>query len=197
MIALERFGHVALAVADLERALAFYRDLLGLVVSDHTEIPEHPEVARGAFLRLPNGSDHHCLALFEMKQPLEGWAAPGAGSIGLHHFAFAVRDYEGLLDAYRTLRLSGVEIVGQRQYGPGSQLRLYCLDPDGNRVEIYWDLDQIGWDGRARPVLPIEEVSLEEHDLEDYLARKREAGVDGRSPRPGVRRPSADPTEER
>lgn len=164
-------GHVALLVDDLEASVRFYVDVLGLQVSDRATYEPGEWLAEGAWLR--SGTEHHCLALFR--------AADGKvpkPTDGLHHLAFKVDAYEDLLDAKRELERQGSEIVAMRHYGPGSQVRLYCLDPAGYRVELYWGLDSVGWDGVTRPFLPIEDIDLETYDpaeLEDYKRRTTEA----------------------
>jgi catechol-2,3-dioxygenase len=51
-------------------------------------------------------------------------------------------------------------------------VRIYFHDPDGNRLELYWDMDVIGWERRSRPYVPIEVIDLDSFDLDSYLALK-------------------------
>ena len=93
---------------------------------------------------------------------------------GLHHIAFELPTPEDLLRKLRAVRARGIEIVNARRGGPGNQPRFYIRDPDGNLVEFYWGIDQVGWDGRARPHAPIEEIDLEQFDFAGFV-RERDA----------------------
>jgi catechol-2,3-dioxygenase len=131
--------------------------------------PESP-LLEGAWLRC--GSDHHCLVLFGLRRP----SGPTSGlAIGLHHLAFELGSFDDLVAAHRTIR--GRELpVQARIGGPGWQVRVYFHDPDGNQVELYWDMDRIGWDGRSRPFVPVQVIDLESFDLDAYLATKAGRG---------------------
>lgn len=165
-----RLGHVALAVRDLARAERFYCDVLGLEVSDRLTYPEGAPISAGVWLRC--GPDHHCVALFA---PAATGDAADGGPHGLHHLAFEVARYEDVLRAHRELTALGMWHEA-RIGGPGWQVRVYVRDPDAHLVELYWDMDVVGWDGRARPYAPIEVIDLDAFDVDAYLARKAAAG---------------------
>ena len=86
-----RIGHVHLRVADLERSLAFYRDVLGLGVVVHGPSRGLPGAAF-----LAAGDYHHHVALNTWQS--EGGSAPPAGYTGLHHFALLLPDEHALAD---------------------------------------------------------------------------------------------------
>lgn len=157
---------MALCVRDLERSVDFYTGLLGLQVSDRMAYPPDSPLEEGVWLRC--GEDHHCLVLFGLRRP--GEPADGQG-LGLHHFAFEVGTFDELLAGHRAIRDRGLPVVA-RIGGPGWQVRVYFRDPDGNEVELYWDMDRIDADGRSRPWVPVEIVDLESFDLESYLRFK-------------------------
>lgn len=162
-----KLGHVGIAVRDLERMVDFYRTALDMEVSDRMAYPEGAPTREGAWLRC--NTDHHVLALFALPDvPAD---EPG-GRFGLHHLAFELATFEDLRRAARYMREHGIAVQAVRQGGPGCQLRLYFRDPESNLVELYWGLDQIGWDGRSRPYPPIEEIDLESFDVDAFIAWK-------------------------
>jgi catechol-2,3-dioxygenase len=129
MIQLKRLGHVLLRVADLEQSRAFYSKILGFEVME--EDPEHG----GLFMALEGHA--HTLDLFPA--PDAQTAPPLApGGVGVHHVAFQVDSEEALREAYVTLREHGVEIA--RAVDHVSQKSIYFRDPDGNLLEIYYEL---------------------------------------------------------
>ncbi|MBS1885861.1 MAG: VOC family protein [Actinobacteria bacterium] len=173
----KKIGHVGLAVRDLDRAVDFYCDVLGLDLTERFEYPEDEvghgvAVRAGAFLRC--SSTHHCLSIFVLKDELDG-PPPGTVGYGLHHIAFEIATPEQLLARYRDFKARGVEIVNAREGGPGNQPRFYARDPDGNLLEFYWGIDEIGWDGRAREYQPITEIELEDFDFEQFVEARRVA----------------------
>jgi catechol-2,3-dioxygenase len=129
MIQLKRIGHVLLRVADLERSKSFYSDILGFEVVEQD--PEHG----GVFMTL--GESGHTIDLFPAENP--ELPPPSARSRpGLQHIAFQVESYEALKDAYFTLQERGVEVT--RAMDHVSQKSIYFDDPDGNGLEIYYEL---------------------------------------------------------
>jgi catechol-2,3-dioxygenase len=93
-------------------------------------------------------------------------------SHGLHHVAFEMASFADLRRAAQAVREHRLPLQGMRTGGPGCQLRLYLWDPEGNIIELYWALDQIGWDGRTRPFPPVENVDLESLDVDRWLEAK-------------------------
>ena len=129
MIRLSGIGHVLLRVSDVERSRAFYSMILGLKVVE--EDPEHG----GIFMALEGHG--HTVDLFPLQNP-EAAEPRAAGGIGVHHIAFHVGSEAALKDAYYTLQDHGVTIV--RAVDHVSQKSIYFDDPDGNRLEIYYEL---------------------------------------------------------
>jgi catechol 2,3-dioxygenase len=128
MIKLKKLGHIQLRVGDLERSKAFYRDVLGFRVAEQD--PNHGDL----FMTL--GEDFHTV---DMAQHETQETATGPGrQLGVAHIAFQVASYEALAEAYRTLLEHGVRI--QRAMDHVNQRSIYFLDPDGNRLEIYYEM---------------------------------------------------------
>ncbi|GAA1633769.1 VOC family protein [Georgenia ruanii] len=166
-----RLGHVGIAVADLDRSVDFYSNVLGMRV---TEIFRYDEstaghgvaVLSGAFVRGDKDTIHHRLSIFTLRNPAA--KVPGAQTLGLHHIAFEFDTREDLLMLYKRFKDEEIPIVNARIGGPGNHTRFYGLDPDGNVLEFYWNIDQIGWDDRAHVYPPIQVVELDDFDFDEY-----------------------------
>jgi catechol 2,3-dioxygenase len=129
VIKLKGIGHVLLRVADEAASKRFYRDILGFVVAE--EDPEHG----GVFMTL--GENFHTLDIVQHPAP-ETAPRPTRGQIGLGHVAFRVASYAALREAYAHLVANGVTI--QRATNHVNQRSFYFADPDGNTLEIYYEL---------------------------------------------------------
>ena len=127
-----RIGHVHLKVADLDRSLAFYRDVLGFELTQRFG-------SQAAFLSA--GGYHHHLGLNTWES--RGGPAPPPGSTGLYHVAIVYPTRALLADALRRLQKAGVPIEGASDHGVSEAL--YLRDPDGNGVELYWDRPRAQW----------------------------------------------------
>ena len=131
MIKLKRIGHVFLSVADEEASKCFYRDVLGFKVAE--EEPDHG----GVFMTL--GDNYHTLDIVQHPDPaLASRPEPNRRHVGLVHIAFEVDSYAALRDAYEHLQRYGVPI--QRATNHVNQRSLYFADPDGNGLEIYYEI---------------------------------------------------------
>jgi catechol 2,3-dioxygenase len=129
MIKLDGIGHVNLRVADQETSKRFYGDVLGFRIAE--EDPEHG----GVFMTL--GANFHTLDIGQHPSPSEA-PRPQRGQIGLAHIAFQVGSYAALREAYAHLVENGVEIM--RAANHVNQRSIYFADPDGNVLEIYYEL---------------------------------------------------------
>jgi catechol 2,3-dioxygenase len=127
-----RIGHVHLKVADLDRAIAFYRDVLGFTVTQRYG-------AQAAFLGA--GGYHHHIGL----NTWESAGAPPAppGHPGLYHTAVLYPDRQSLAQALARVIAAGVPLDGAADHGVSEAI--YFRDPDGNGVEIYRDRDPADW----------------------------------------------------
>ncbi len=163
-----RFGHIGLAARDLERMVAWYVDTLGMQVSDRMTFPPESPFDEGVWLRI--NTDHHVISLFGLRDAGE---PRGRGvTAGVHHIGFEVSSFEQLLAVLRHARTNDIPVAGTRTGGPGNQLRVYLYDPEDNIVELYYAMDQIGWDGATRPYPPVEQTDLEALDIDAWLEWK-------------------------
>ena len=125
-------GHVHLKVADLERAIAFYRDVLGFELTQRYG-------SQAAFLSA--GDYHHHIGLNTWES--SGGSPPPPGTTGLYHLAILYPTRADLADALRRLVEAGIPLEGASDHGVSEAL--YLRDPDGNGVELYWDRPRERW----------------------------------------------------
>jgi catechol 2,3-dioxygenase len=119
-------GHANLRVTDLDRALSFYRDVLGFQVQ---------ATPRGGTM-VVLGANESSLDLALTALP--GGSPPPSNCTGLDHLAFRYPSRRELARAYRQLRECGIALTEATDYGTNQSL--YCSDPDGNGVELYWQV---------------------------------------------------------
>ena len=128
-----RIGHIHLKVSDLDRALGFYRDLLGFEVT--TMYGE-----QAAFLSA--GGYHHHIGLNTWHS--KGGGAPPRNSTGLFHTAILYPGRRDLALIYKRLRDEGYPITGASDHGVSEAI--YLNVPVGNGVELYCDRSKEEWD---------------------------------------------------
>jgi catechol 2,3-dioxygenase len=131
-----RIGHVHLKVADLDRALGFWRDVIGLEEQQRRIGPD----GRGAVF-ISAGGYHHHIALNNWESA--GGPPPPQGTTGLYHVALLYPDRRALAQAPRRLIEAGVPLDGASDHGVSEAL--YLRDPDGNGVELYRDRTESEW----------------------------------------------------
>ncbi|MDX1662089.1 MAG: VOC family protein [Gemmatimonadota bacterium] len=145
-------GHVHLKVADLERAIAFYRDALGFELTQR--------YGRGAAFLSAGGYHHHVgLNVWGSR----GGDPPPPGSTGLYHFAIRYPDRAALADALRRLKDAGVPLEGASDHGVSEAL--YLRDPDGNGIELYRDRPREEWPRDADGGIAMETRPLDPDSL--------------------------------
>jgi catechol 2,3-dioxygenase len=127
-----RIGHVHLKVADLDRALAFYCDVLGFELMQRMG-------RQAAFVSA--GGYHHHIGLNTWESA--GGVPPPPGTTGLYHLAILYPDRRSLADALARLVRAGVPLDGAADHGVSEAL--YLRDPDGNGVELYRDRPESEW----------------------------------------------------
>ncbi|WGW04067.1 VOC family protein [Tropicibacter oceani] len=149
-----RIGHVHLKVADLDRAIAFYRDVMGLQVTQTYG-------TQAAFLGA--GGYHHHIGLNTWDSA--GGPRPPRGSTGLYHTAFLYPDRQALAQALQRALDAGITIDGAADHGVSEAI--YFQDPDGNGIEIYRDRDPADWPRGADGALA---MSIAPLDLNALLA---------------------------
>lgn len=137
-----RIGPVSIFVADLDAAEHFYTETLGLVKSEESTVEGH----RVLFLRA--NTEHHSIALF----PLEVRSALGlSDNTTLLSFGVQLGSYEQLRDAKTFLEERGVKLIDlPQEIHPGIDYAIHAVAPDGHVMQLYYYMEQVGWDGTVR-----------------------------------------------
>jgi catechol 2,3-dioxygenase len=123
-------GHVNLTVTDLERSVVFYRDVIGLRVTQRD--------AQSAFLAA--GDYHHHVALNSWDPEAQ---VPPTHAAGMHHFALRLPDRSALASVVVRILSAGHELLGATDHGVN--LAVYLRDPDGNGLELMLDRPSTDW----------------------------------------------------
>jgi len=125
-------GHTHLKVSDIDRSLAFWRDVLGFELTQRFG-------SEAAFLSA--GGYHHHIGLNTWMS--RGGSPPPRGTTGLFHVAVRYPTRAALADALRRVAEAGLALDGASDHGVSEAL--YLHDPDDNGVELYWDRPREQW----------------------------------------------------
>jgi catechol 2,3-dioxygenase len=132
MIQARKLGHIVLKVGDAQKSKAFYTQALGLQVA-------YEDLQQGMVF-LSFGTEHHELALFQVASG----DPPEATQLGLHHTAWQLGSFEELQAAYQELGQLGIPVEATTEHNVTRSI--YFQDPDGNRVELYCDMVEHGFE---------------------------------------------------
>lgn len=127
-----KIGHVHLKVADIERALGFYCDVLGFHITQRYG---------DSAVFIAAGDYHHHIGLNTWES--KGGSPPPKGSTGLYHTAILYPTRSSLADALRRVMAAGIALDGASDHGVSEAI--YLRDPDQNGVELYWDKPRELW----------------------------------------------------
>ncbi|WP_371423913.1 VOC family protein [Tardiphaga sp.] len=152
-----RIGHVHLKVADLERALGFYRDVLGFQIK-----ARYGDQA----VFIAAGDYHHHIGLNTWES--KGGHPPAPGTTGLFHTAILYPTRAALADALHRVLSAGIQLDGASDHGVSEAL--YLRDPDQNGVELYWDRPEAEWPRDANGDIAMFTKRL---DVEELLKQRQ------------------------
>src|SRR5687768_4750471 len=161
-----RIGHVHLKVADLQRALSFYCDVLGFALTQ--------SLSSGAAF-ISAGGYHHHIGLNTWESA--GASPPPAGHTGLYHHAILFPTRRSLAEALRRVIDAGWPLTGASDHGVSESL--YLNDPDGNGVELYRDRPREEWPRATDGSLQMTTVPL---DVQALLREATAAGAQSMTP---------------
>ena len=137
MVKPRQLGHLVINVRDLDRAEKFYTEVMGLEVSNRSP-------GRMVFM-IANDDLSHELALVSVGDEAPG---PELSRVGLAHMAWQMDSFDDLKEMYRLLKDAGTEIRGIGDHG--MSLGVYFSDPDGNEIEVYYELPKDQWSDENR-----------------------------------------------
>ena len=139
-----RLGPVSLFVKDVHAAESFYRATLGFVPTEEVSWQGH----RCVFMRV--STEHHSLALYPLALREKLGMSPHTTSMAL---GLQLANYEQLRNAVRFLADHGVRVTSAipPELYPGMDYVAHVFDPDGHCLQLYYYMEQIGWDGKPRP----------------------------------------------
>jgi len=154
---IRRLGHFGICVADPEASRDFYCRLLGFRISDPLDFMHRlPEEKRGSvgptvgyFSR--HGTDHHSFVFFPRGaySTVNPWAAKPQGTV--NQITWQVGSLQEVSDAFDWFTQRGKPIRRAGRDLPGSNWHFYPPDPEGHTNELYYGIEQIGWDGYSKP----------------------------------------------
>jgi catechol 2,3-dioxygenase-like lactoylglutathione lyase family enzyme len=187
---IRRLGHFGFNVADMEKGLDFYSRLLGFRITDtrdFSKVPGREELAKRLedprIVFMSHNSDHHAFLLAHKSLGAIFGDDAVSKDITVNQITWQVGTMEEVFAAADYFEGKQVEIRRVGRDMPGSNWHTYIRDPDGHTVELYYGMEQIGWDGRSKPeamydrafrVRPELPQISEEQEVRDALAK----GVD-------------------
>lgn len=157
---IRRLGHFGFNVVDMTSSVHFYRNLLGFKLSDINNFASTPERAKkfdelgitdtqGRFFHY--GGDHHAFVLFP-KTTMEALRGTDSGDNNINQITWQTGSLAEVVNAVEYFEEHEVHINRSGRDMPGSNWHTYVQDLDGHTNELYYGIEQIGWDGRSKPL---------------------------------------------
>jgi catechol 2,3-dioxygenase-like lactoylglutathione lyase family enzyme len=155
---IRRLGHFGFNVADLQGGIDFYSKLLGFRITDtrdFSKVPGREEMAKRMgdprIVFMSHNSDHHAFLLAHKSLGAIFGDDAVSKDITVNQITWQVGTMDEVFAAADYFREKQVEIRRVGRDMPGSNWHTYIRDPDGHTVELYYGMEQIGWDGRSKP----------------------------------------------
>ena len=154
---IRRLGHFGFNLSNMEDGVHFYIDLLGFRISDVMDYSRRAkDPAQVAGFGDPNGyftrygTDHHAMVLFpkRVRDALGRSEQPG---ITVNQITWQVGSLEEVGNAIKWFNERGIKQQRSGRDMPGSNWHTYLYDPDGQSNELYYGIEQIGWNGHSKP----------------------------------------------
>ena len=155
---IRRLGHFGFNVGDMDKGLDFYARLLGFRITDTrdlSKVPGREEMAKklgdSRIVFMSHNSDHHAFLLAHRSLGAIFGDDAVARDVTVNQITWQVGTMDEVFAAADYFRERDVEIRRVGRDMPGSNWHTYIRDPDGHTVELYYGMEQIGWDGRSKP----------------------------------------------
>ncbi len=158
---IRRFGHFGFNLERLDEAVTFYTDELGFRVTDDVSLFDMLDgpvlesarriVTNPRMVFTSNSTDHHALLLTHKSFGTFAGNDAVAKDNTVSQITWQVGTLDEVLDAASYLRARKVRTLRVGRDMPGSNWHVYFLDPDGNTLELYYGMEQIGWDRSSKP----------------------------------------------
>jgi catechol 2,3-dioxygenase-like lactoylglutathione lyase family enzyme len=154
---IRRLGHFGFNLVDMDEGLRFYTDLLGFRVSDVMDYSRRAkDPAQLAGLGNPNGyftrygTDHHAMVLFpkRVRDALGRGDKPG---VTVNQITWQVGSLSEVGNAIKWFDERHIKQQRSGRDMPGSNWHTYLFDPDGHSNELYYGIEQVGWNGHSKP----------------------------------------------
>ena len=154
---IRRLGHFGFNLVNMEEGVRFYIDWLGFRLSDtmdYSKRAKSPDQVAG--LGDPNGyftrygTDHHAMVLFpkRVRDALGRSEKPG---ITVNQITWQAGSLSEVGNAIRWFTEKGIKLQRSGRDMPGSNWHTYLFDPDGHQNELYYGIEQVGWNGHSKP----------------------------------------------
>ncbi|HYS16439.1 MAG TPA: VOC family protein, partial [Candidatus Binatia bacterium] len=154
---IRRLGHFGFNAVKMAESLEFYRGLLGFKHSDVLDFGKMPWAPKGAdlgdtrgyFMRY--GTDHHAFVLFNKTVLDHRPDRKFAPEVTVNQITWQCGSLKEIMDAHTYFQNQGVPIQRVGRDMPGSNWHVYVYDPDGHTIELYYGIEQIGWNQLSKP----------------------------------------------
>ncbi|MDP9082764.1 MAG: VOC family protein [Pseudomonadota bacterium] len=142
-----RLGHFGFYHEKNAEAVAFYRDNFGLRVTDSAAKPGGPPMV----VFTTHGADHHSVVHIDSNLAREVFAEPYARGVTFNQISFQVGSLQEVVDAYQYCMANAIKVMGVGRDFPGSNWALYFYGPNEHTVELFYGMEQIGWQRESKP----------------------------------------------
>jgi catechol 2,3-dioxygenase-like lactoylglutathione lyase family enzyme len=153
---IRRLGHFGVDLNDMEAGLRFYVQDLGFRITDALDLGQIPRLeglAEGVddphLYFTSHNSDHHAMLLNHRK--ISERMGVTSGEVTVNQLTWQVGSLREVVDGHDFLSAKGVDVVRIGRDMPGGNWHVYFRDPDGHQNELYYGMEQIGWQRRSRP----------------------------------------------
>lgn len=158
---IRRLGHFGFNCSDLKEGVEFYTKLLGFRLTDELDLSKLPipelqnalaSIKDPRLIFTTHGTDHHALALAHKSVGAVFGDDTDSPDITVNQITWQVGTLEEVVEAYGFFKDRGVRIRRMGRDMPGSNWHVYVADPDGHTIELYYGIEQVGWDGKSKPL---------------------------------------------